>query len=111
MFVPPLVLPVSGLNPDFILTNLDREGLQVIAFVVETSSALQIETPTMPIAGQNALAECPAGQGIAHMGALVISGVDPSVDAKQRDAATISQPNSVPFTAWNIAARCHAYPS
>src|ERR1700746_2648708 len=110
MFVPPLVLPISGLNPDFILTNIDREGLQVVAFVIETSSAFQIEAPTVPIAGQDAVAECPAGQRIAHMGALVISGVDPSIDAKQCDAATIFQPDSFRFTAWNIAERCHPYP-
>src|SRR6266481_3172193 len=107
MFVSSFVLPVSGLNPDFVLTNIDREGLQVVAFVIETSSALQIEAPAVPIAGQDAVPDRPAGQRIAHMGTLVVGGVDPSIDVKQRDAATISQSDSFRFAAWNIAERCH----
>src|SRR5215467_13472707 len=110
MFVPPFVLPISGLNPDFIFTNIDREGLQVVAFVIETSSAIQIEVPTVPIAGQDAVPDRPSGQGIAHMGALVVSGVDPSIDVKQRDAAPVSQSDRFRFTGWNIAERCHLYP-
>jgi hypothetical protein len=110
MFVPPFVLPISRLNPDFILTNIDREGSQVVAFVIETSSALQIEAPAVPIAGQDAVPHRTTGQGIAHMGALVVSGIDPSIDVKQRDATPISQPDSFRFTSWNIAERCHLYP-
>src|SRR5258706_547448 len=89
---PPIaVAPRSGLNPAFGLTKIDREGLQAVAFVIETSSALQIEAPAVPIAGQDAVPDRPAGQRIAHMGTLVVGGVDPSIDVKQRDAATISQ--------------------
>src|SRR5260370_19283107 len=110
MWVQTFVLRDSGLNPNFVLTNIEREGLQVVAFVIETSSARQIEAPTVPIAGQDAMPDRPTGQRIAHMGALVVGGVDPSIDVKQRDAATISQPDSFRFAAWNIAERCHLYP-
>jgi hypothetical protein len=110
MLVTPFVLPISGLNPDFILTNIDQKGLEVVAFVIETSSSFQIEAPAVPIASEDSLPDHPSGQWIAHMGALVVSGVDPSIYVKQRDATPISQPDSFRFTGWNTAERPDVYP-
>src|SRR4029434_3260178 len=71
MFVSPLVPGISELYPDFILTYLNGERLQVIAFIVKTSSCLQIEAAAVPVAGKDAVAERPAGPGRAPVGALV----------------------------------------
>ena len=51
MFVSAFVLGISKLNPDLILTYVDRERLQIVAFVIETTSAFQIEAATVPVAG------------------------------------------------------------
>src|SRR5260370_12355979 len=110
MFVPAFVLGVSELNPDFALTNLNGERLQVIAFIVETPAALQIETPAVPVAGENAVTDGPTGQGIAHVGALVIGRVDPAIDFEQRNAAPFSEPDGLRLTRGNIAERSHADP-
>ena len=110
MFVSPFVPGISELNPDLILTNVNGEGLQIIAFIIETSSALQIEAPTVPGAGENAVPDRPAGQGIAHMRTLVVGRVDPAIDIEQRDAAPFSEPYSLRLTHWNIAERGHTYP-
>ena len=56
------------------------------------------------------LPDRPSGQWIAHMGALVVSGVDPPIDVKQRDATPICQPDGFRFTSWNTAQRPDVYP-
>ena len=110
MFVPPFVLGISELNPDFILTNVNGEGLQIIALIIETSAALQIEAPSVPVAGENAVPDRPTSQGIAHMRALVVGRVDPAIDVEQRDAAPFSEPDGFRLTHWDIADRGHVYP-
>src|SRR5438093_7835387 len=110
MFVSPFVLGISELNPDLILANVNGEGLQIVAFIIETSSALQIEAPAVPIAGENAVPDRPAGQGIAHMGTLVVGGVDAPIDVEQRDAAPLREPDGARLTRWNICECGHVYP-
>src|SRR5207249_1445663 len=100
----------SEVNPDLILANVNGEGLQIVAFIIETSSALQIEAPAVPVAGENAVPDRPAGQGIAHVRALVVGRVDPAVDVEERDAAPFSEPDGFRLTPWNVARRGHAYP-
>jgi hypothetical protein len=103
MIISPFVLPVRELKPDFTLANVHSEGLQIIAFLIETAAALQIEAPAMPIAGENAVPDCTAGQGIAHVGALIVAGINPAIDVEQCDAAPFADPDSFRLTGWNIA--------
>src|SRR5436309_6733181 len=110
MCVSPFVLRISELNPDFILTNINGEGLQVGAFIIETSSALQIEAPAVPVAGENAVPDRPTGQRIAHMGTLVVGRVNSAIDVEQRDAAPFSEPDGFCLTYWDIAERGDLYP-
>src|SRR5262245_27851971 len=110
MFVPTLVPGISQLYPNFMLANLNGESLQIIAFIVKTSSSLQIEAAAVPVAGENAVPHRPAGQGIAHMGTLIVGRVDPAIDIEQSDAPTSFEPDCSRFTRWNVAPRGHAYP-
>src|SRR5262245_23362549 len=82
MFLAPSILRIAGLNPDFILTNLDGECLQIVAFVIEAASAFEIEAAAVPVAGENAVANCSTRQRIAHVRTLVVGGVDPSIDVE-----------------------------
>ena len=58
MFISPFVLGITGLNPDLILANVKRKGLEIIAFKIETSSTLQIEVSAVLVAGENAMPYC-----------------------------------------------------
>src|SRR6266851_1275967 len=91
MFVSTFVLCISWLNPDFILADVDGERLQIVTFIIETTSALQIEAPAVPVAGEDAVTDRPTGQGIAHMRTLVIGRVNSPIDVEQRDAAPFSE--------------------
>src|SRR4029450_8482718 len=110
MFVSPFVLRVSELNPDCTLTNVNGECLQIVTLTAETSSALEIETPAVPIAGEDAVPACSTGQGVPHVGALVVGGVDPALDIEQRDTATFSEPDGFRLTHGNIGERGHLCP-
>src|SRR6266496_3222330 len=108
MFVSPFILGICELNPDLILTNVNGERLQVIAFVIETSSAVQIETPTVPVAGENGGPDPPTSQRIAHMRTLVIGRENTALDVEQRDTAPFYEPDCFRLAHWNIAERGHA---
>jgi hypothetical protein len=110
VFFPTFVIGIAHLNPDLILTDLHWKRLQVIAFVIEASSALQIEAPPVPVACQNAMPDRSAGQGIAHMGALVVRSVDPSIDIEERDAPTLPDSDGFGFALLNVADRRYVYP-
>jgi hypothetical protein len=110
MLVSPFVLGVAQLNPDFVLTNVHGKRLQVIAFLIEASSAFQIEATTVPVAGENAMPDNSTSQGITHMRALVVGGVNPSIDVEKRDAPTRSDSNGLGFTLVDVAHRCYLYP-
>jgi hypothetical protein len=105
MLVSPFVLGISELYPDFILTNIHWERLQVIAFMIEASSTFQIEATAMPVTGQNTVPDRPTGQGVTHMGALVISRIDPAINVKQCDAPPFSELDGLRFTPLNLAER------
>jgi hypothetical protein len=110
MFVAPFVLSVSELNPDFILANVDWECLQIIAFIIKATSALEIEAAAMPVARKNAVPDRSSSQRIAHMRTLVVGCVDPAAGVEQSDAAAFSEPDSFSLTSWDIAVCSHAYP-
>ena len=50
MFVFAFVRKITDFNPDFTVSYLNGEGLQIVTFDVEAPSCLKFETPTMPIA-------------------------------------------------------------
>src|SRR5688500_11629689 len=103
MFVSPFVLGIAELNPDFILADVNGEGLQIVTFVIETSAALEIEAAAVPVAGKNAVADRAAGQGISHMRTLIVGRVNSPVDVEQRDAAPFFDLDSFRLTHWDIA--------
>src|SRR5215472_13451800 len=103
MFLPTFVIGIPQLNPDLILTDLHWKRLQVIAFVIEASSALQIEAPPVPVARQNAMPDRSAGQGIAHMWALVVRSIDPSSDIEERDAPSLPDSDGFGSALRNVA--------
>src|SRR5262245_39134454 len=110
MLVSPFILSVAQLNPDFILTDVHGKRLKVIAFMIEASSAFQIEATTMPVTGENAMPNHTPGQGITHMGALIVGSEDPSIDVEQRDAPTRAEPDRFGGAIVNIAERCYPNP-
>jgi len=87
MFISSFVLRVSRLNPDFILSNVNGKGLQIVAFVIETTSALQIEAPTVPVTCENAVPDGTTSQGITHVRALVVCRIDSAINVEKSDAA------------------------
>src|SRR5215813_2300160 len=110
MLISPFVPSVAKLNPDCILTDVHGKRLQVVAFLIEASSAFQIETTTVPVACENTVPDYSASQGITHVGALIVGSVNPSIDVEKRDAPTRSDSDSFGFTLVNVAHRCHLYP-
>jgi hypothetical protein len=110
MFLPTFVIGIAQLNPDLILTDLHWKRLQVVAFVIEASSALQIEAPPVPVARENAMPDRPTGQGIAHMGTLVVRSVDPSIDIEERDTPALPDSDGLGFALLNVTHRRYVYP-
>src|SRR5215831_5888124 len=110
MFVSALVLEITDINPDIIIAYVDRENLKVITFLVEASAAFQIETPSVPVACEDAVTNGASDQWITHVRTLVIRGVYPAIDVEQRDRASFFQFYSFRFTGRDFAQACDAYP-
>src|SRR5262245_12072862 len=110
VFVSAFVPGIPELNPDCILSNVHRKRLQIVAFIIETTTALQIETPAMPVTRENAVPDRTTRQRITHMWALVVCRIDPAIDVEQRDTAPIAELDGFRFTGCNIAERSNANP-
>ena len=67
----------------------DRESLEVVAPAGETAAAAEIVAPSVPVAGQHAVADAPPGQRVAHVGTLVVRGVDRPVVPEEGDAPSL----------------------
>src|SRR5215472_9929410 len=110
MLLPPFVGGITQLNPDLIPADFHWKRLQIIAFLIEAPAAPQIEAATVPVASENAMPDSSAGQGIAHVGALVVGSVDPSINVEERDASTLPDSDGFGFALLNIADRCNVNP-
>src|SRR5215475_523196 len=62
MFVAAFVLEITDIDPDITIAYINRKNLKVVTFFIEASTAFQIETPSVPVAGENAMTNGTSGQ-------------------------------------------------
>ena len=111
-----LLAPVSlllHLDPHLAAgADLHREDGQVVAHVVETAAGLQVEAPAVPVAGEHAVAHHPAREGISHVGALVVGGVDAPPLVEQGDAAPLlAEAHGLGLAGIDLLHRGHLHPA
>ena len=102
VLVPPPVGRVAGLNPQFVSTDFDGKGLQVVAFVVEASAALEIEAAAVPVAGQDTVLHHAAGQRKPHVGTLVVGGVYTAFHVEEGDAPALADFDGAGFSGRHV---------
>jgi hypothetical protein len=66
----------DGPDPDFAITHLGGAGRHVVRPQIEGAAAREIEAGVVPVAGQGAVLDAAAIQGIAHMRAAIVERKD-----------------------------------
>ena len=61
---------------DVAVVHFDWECIEIVAAAGKTASTFECITPSVPIALENSVSCPPTNQRIAHMGALIVGGVD-----------------------------------
>ena len=84
-------------DPDFFLPDFHGKCLKVVALIVEASAAFKIETPAVPVAGENPVPDRSACQRIAHVRTLIVGCVDAALDIEKCDAMPVLQPDRFCF--------------
>jgi len=64
----------------------------------------------VPIAGKDAVPNGASRQRVAHVGALVISGVYPAIDVEKRDRASLLEFYGFSFAWRDFIQACNSYP-
>src|SRR5215813_1584620 len=110
MFVATFVQEITDVDPDFPIAYIDRENLEVVTFLVETAPTLQIETPSVPVAGEDAVPNGASSQRVTHVRTLVISGVYSATHVEERNRTSFLQFYSLGFAQRDFAQACDASP-
>ena len=102
-----------GLDPDpyGVVADLGLEHPDVVALRVETAATGQIEAATVPVAGDDAVADQAPYQGKPHVRTLVVGGVVGAVGEEQGDRSPIGRRNGQCLAIGQIATRGCADPS
>ena len=87
--VGPLRSAFAHAHEDVAVPHFDRKGLQVVAAAGKTTAAAEVVAPAVPVAGQNAVADAPPRERIAHVGTLVVRGEDRPFVPEEGDASSL----------------------
>ena len=82
-------------DEDSPVPHLHREGVEIVAAPRKAATARHVVAVPVPVAGEDASAGDPPSEGVAHVGTLVVSGVNAALDVEQGDAAPLADPDGL----------------